>query len=60
MGWLFSSAFQATLMAPGCLDEYASLQAYMARFEDIPAIKAYQASEHYTERPCNNPMACFV
>lgn len=39
------------------LDE--ALLAFMARFEAIPAIAAYQASPNYLARPLNNPHAQF-
>lgn len=37
----------------------AKLGAFMKRFEEIPAIKTYMASQEYLSRPLNNPHAKF-
>lgn len=40
-----------------CLDNYKNLQAYIKRFEELPAIKKYQASPRFIKSPINAPFA---
>lgn len=42
---------------PGCLDNFKNLQDYMARFEALPAIKKYMASERFIVWPLNGRVA---
>lgn len=44
---------------PGCLNDYKNLQDYMTRFEALPTIKKYIASDKYLARPLNGRMAKF-
>ncbi|KAK3103164.1 hypothetical protein FSP39_016938 [Pinctada imbricata] len=46
---------QLKMMKPGVLDDYPKLQALTERFEDLPRIKAYMASDRFQKRPVNNP-----
>ncbi|XP_062522402.1 glutathione S-transferase Mu 4-like [Corticium candelabrum] len=48
---------QHSIIFPGCLDGFPALQSYVARFEKLPAIKAYRASSSFLERPINNSAA---
>ncbi|XP_062523113.1 glutathione S-transferase Mu 4-like [Corticium candelabrum] len=48
---------QHSVVFPGCLDGFPALQSYVARFEDLPAIKAYRASSSFLDRPVNNHAA---
>ncbi|XP_065830361.1 glutathione S-transferase Mu 4-like [Oscarella lobularis] len=50
---------QHVIFSPTCLDAYPNLKEYLARFEELPAIKAYKASDKCIHRPINNPSASF-
>ena len=56
---LYEMLRQVSAMVPGCLDEYPTLQAYKRRFEALPAIKRYQTSGSFLDRPFNQPYASF-
>jgi glutathione S-transferase len=45
---------QHRLMRPDSLKEHKNLQAFLARFEQLPQIKAYQLSDQFMSRPVNN------
>ncbi|KAM7538655.1 hypothetical protein Aperf_G00000052906 [Anoplocephala perfoliata] len=40
-----------------CLDGHSKLKAYLHRFENLPALKDYVASEYFKNRACNNKRA---
>lgn len=48
-----------SLFVAGCLKDYKNLQDLMTRFEALPAIKKYIASDKYLARPLNGRMAKF-
>ncbi|XP_013400620.1 glutathione S-transferase Mu 3 isoform X2 [Lingula anatina] len=48
---------QHRLFAPGCLDAYPKLTAFMKRFEALPAIEQYMKSDKFMKSPCNNKRA---
>eukprot|EP00745_Piridium_sociabile_P045563 TRINITY_DN987_c0_g1_i2.p1 TRINITY_DN987_c0_g1~~TRINITY_DN987_c0_g1_i2.p1 ORF type:complete len:229 (-),score=64.49 TRINITY_DN987_c0_g1_i2:409-1095(-) len=50
---------QHKLMVPGCLKAYKNLTAFVERFESLPKIKAYMASDKFMKRPINNKSASF-
>ena len=50
---------KSQIIAPGCLKKLPGLTAFVKRFEALPAIAAYLASERHIERPLNNPHAQF-
>ncbi|KAK7101905.1 glutathione S-transferase Mu 2-like [Littorina saxatilis] len=50
---------QHRLMIPGCLDKYPKLTDFMKRFEALPKIKEYMASDKFMKRPINNKCAKF-
>ncbi|KAJ8301663.1 hypothetical protein KUTeg_020650 [Tegillarca granosa] len=50
---------QHRIMEPGCLDKYQKLTEFMDRFEALPNIKAYLASDECIKRPINNKFAPF-
>jgi len=45
---------QHRLMRPESVEKYPKLVAFLNRFEALPAIKAYMASDKFLKRPCNN------
>ena len=50
---------QLRTMEPGCLDAYPQTTAFLARFEALPKIAAYMASDRFMRRPINNKSAAF-
>eukprot|EP00105_Crassostrea_gigas_P039941 XP_019924089.1 PREDICTED: glutathione S-transferase Mu 3 [Crassostrea gigas] len=50
---------QHRLMKPGILDDYPNLTKFVERFENLPQIKAYMASDKFMARPVNNKFALF-
>ncbi|KAM7539344.1 hypothetical protein Aperf_G00000053191 [Anoplocephala perfoliata] len=42
---------------PSCLSEFPKLKTYLSRFENLPALKDYMASNEFKTRPCNNTAA---
>ncbi|CAH1782508.1 unnamed protein product [Owenia fusiformis] len=50
---------QHKVFEPTILNNYANLQAFTARFEALPEIKKYMASDKFMRRPINNPIAGF-
>ncbi|XP_071181481.1 glutathione S-transferase Mu 4-like [Mytilus edulis] len=50
---------QHKIMKPGILDSYPKLSAFVARFEELPAIKKYMSSDKFMKRPINNKSAAF-
>jgi len=50
---------QCKLMSPKSFESHANLQAYLKRFEALPAIAAFMKSDKYFARPCNNKSATF-
>lgn len=45
---------QNEMMFPESLKEFPSLKAFLTRFEELPPIKSYMASEHFLKFPSNN------
>merc|ERR1712125_17131 len=45
---------QNSLMIPGCLDSFPTLQAFCKNFAALPKIAEYLASERNIIFPCNN------
>lgn len=56
---IYELLYVNNLFVPGCLKDYKNLQDYMTRFEALPAIKKYIASDKYIARPLNGRMAKF-
>ncbi|XP_062570302.1 glutathione S-transferase Y1-like [Saccostrea cucullata] len=50
---------QHKLMKPGILDDFPNLVKFTERFEALPKIKAYMASDKFMRRPVNNKVAGF-
>nr|XP_022302683.1 glutathione S-transferase Mu 3-like [Crassostrea virginica] len=50
---------QHKLMKPGILDGFPNLVKFVERFESLPKIKAYMASDKFMSRPVNNKVAGF-
>lgn len=50
---------QHRLMKPGILNDYPNLTKFVERFENLPQIKAYMASDKFMARPVNNKFALF-
>lgn len=50
---------QNLILEPTLLDKAPKLKAYMKRFEEIPQIKKYMASDKFMKGPLNNKMARF-
>lgn len=50
---------QHKLMKPGILDDYPHLAKFVERFENLPKIKAYMASNKFMAGPINNKVAGF-
>eukprot|EP00118_Oscarella_pearsei_P025190 m.307694 g.307694 ORF g.307694 m.307694 type:complete len:214 (+) comp42645_c0_seq1:192-833(+) len=48
-----------TILSPVCLDPFPALQAYKKRFDELPQIKAYRASDRYIDRPIHIESASF-
>ncbi|MTV28749.1 hypothetical protein FTX61_25725, partial [Nitriliruptoraceae bacterium ZYF776] len=48
---------QLVKFEPTCLKKLPKLQAYLTRFENLPALKDYMASKEFKTRPCNGAMA---
>ncbi|VDD78055.1 unnamed protein product [Mesocestoides corti] len=40
-----------------CLDKHPKLKAYLCRFENLPNLKDYMASDEFRSRPCTLPRA---
>lgn len=51
---------QHRLMKPGILDDYPNLAKFVERFENLPKIKAYMASDKFMARPVNSNLAMFM
>ncbi|XP_052679113.1 glutathione S-transferase Y1-like [Crassostrea angulata] len=51
---------QHRLMKPGILDDYPNLTKFVERFENLPKIKAYMASDKFMARPVNSNLAMFM
>jgi glutathione S-transferase len=51
---------QHKLYLPGCLKDFPKLEAYTKRFEELPKIKAYMASNRFMKSPVNNKMAVWT
>ncbi|KAM7538983.1 hypothetical protein Aperf_G00000053070 [Anoplocephala perfoliata] len=43
-----------------CLDGHSKLKAYLHRFENLPALKDYMASEYFKNHACNNKHAQWI
>ena len=56
---LYELMDQLRTMEPGCLDAYPQTTAFLARFEALPKIAAYMASDRFMRRPINNKSAAF-
>ena len=51
---------QITLLEPGCLNAYPRLKAFIERFENLPKIKTYMASDtNWIHWPVNNKSSTF-
>ena len=50
---------KSRIIAPSCLKTFPGLTAFVKRFEALPAIATYLASDQYMQRPLNNPHAQF-
>ncbi|KAM7538550.1 hypothetical protein Aperf_G00000053211 [Anoplocephala perfoliata] len=48
---------QLVKFKPSCLSEFPKLKTYLSRFENLPALKDYMASNEFKTRPCNNTAA---
>ncbi|KAM7539417.1 hypothetical protein Aperf_G00000053092 [Anoplocephala perfoliata] len=48
---------QLVKFKPSCLSKFPKLKAYLSRFENLPALKDYMASNEFKTRPCNNTAA---
>jgi len=47
------------ILQTNCLSQFKSLEEFMKRFEDLPAIAKYRQSSKYIHEPINGPMARF-
>ena len=47
------SSFDPSVLAPGCLDNFPLLSAYVARLSARPKIKAFLSSPEHVNRPIN-------
>eukprot|EP00118_Oscarella_pearsei_P014183 m.119944 g.119944 ORF g.119944 m.119944 type:complete len:213 (+) comp37714_c0_seq1:58-696(+) len=50
---------QHVIFSPTCLDTFPNLKAYLTRFDELPAVKAYKASDKCIDRPINGASANF-
>ena len=57
---LYELMDQLRTMEPGCLDAYPQTTAFLDRFEALPKIREYMASDRFMRRPINNKSAAFV
>ncbi|OCT91860.1 hypothetical protein XELAEV_18014917mg [Xenopus laevis] len=48
---------QHQMLDPTCLQNFKNLQAFLTRFEALPAIDAYMKSSRFMKTPINNRMA---
>uniref|UniRef100_A0A0R3WHA3 GST C-terminal domain-containing protein n=1 Tax=Taenia asiatica TaxID=60517 RepID=A0A0R3WHA3_TAEAS len=48
---------QLTKFDPTCLKSYPKLQAYLTRFENLPALKDYMASKEFNTIACHGASA---
>jgi len=53
----YEVVYQLTVFDSKCLDKFPKLQAYLKRFEELPAIKAYMATPNYLKAPLYTHMA---
>lgn len=50
---------QHKFLAPNCLKKFPNLEAFQARFEELPQIAEYMKSSAFMKTPLNNKMAKF-
>ena len=50
---------QHLLLEPTCLKDTPNLEEYQKRFQEIPQIKKYMASDKFMKSPLNNKHAKF-
>lgn len=56
---IYEDLDKSRIIAPSCLKTFPGLTAFVKRFEALPAIATYLASDQYMQRPLNNPHAQF-
>jgi len=55
--FVYEVLYQLTVFNSKALDKFPKLQAYLKRFEELPAIKAYMASPNFLKAPLYTAMA---